>query len=156
MKNRFQQGYYKPKNPNKFVGDITKLIYKSSYERKYMIYCDMDPNTLRWGYEAHRIPYYNPVDKKVHTYIVDFWTEEKNEENKVIKYLIEVKPDKRLYQPVLNEKRKTAKSINYHNEEKFEYIKNFSKWKYAAAYAKKNGMEFRVVTEKSKYFVKIK
>lgn len=143
---RFRQGFYVPKNPNKYVGDFRKLIFKSSLERKFMVYCDLSTDVLRWGYEMHTIPYYNPIDKKVHKYIIDFWYEIKSN-NETKKYLIEIKPENGTKQPVLNEKNKSLKSINSFNKAAIEYIKNMSKWKYAKAFAEKVGVEFKVITD---------
>jgi hypothetical protein len=41
---RFIQGIFKPKNPKKFIGKIA--IFRSSYERKFFIWADQNPNVL--------------------------------------------------------------------------------------------------------------
>ena len=66
------RGRYKPKNPHKYIGDITNIIYRSLWERKFMIFCDSTQSILKWASEEIIIPYFYSIDKKVHKYYVDF------------------------------------------------------------------------------------
>ena len=144
---KFKQGYFNPKNPEKYIGNKINLIYRSNLEYKFMIICDFSPIILKWSYETHIVPYYNPIDKKVHKYIVDFYIEVKDE-SVIKKYLVEVKPEYKLTPPVLRESKKmNAKSISNYNYEVEDYIKNQMKWKFAEAYAEKIGCEFVRVTD---------
>ena len=63
------------KNPRKYMGDPTKIQYRSLWERKCMIKFDENPNILRWASEEMAIPYLSPVDRKRHRYYPDFLVE---------------------------------------------------------------------------------
>ena len=54
-------GKYRPKNPTKYKGDPTNVIYRSLWERKFMMYCDTNDKILEWGSEEFAIPYRDPV-----------------------------------------------------------------------------------------------
>jgi ABC-type phosphate transport system substrate-binding protein len=82
------RGIYNPINPQKYVGDITKIVYRSSYELRFMKWCDLNHNVLQWGSEEVVVPYISPVDNKTHRYFVDFFIKVKNREGMIKKYLI--------------------------------------------------------------------
>lgn len=140
---KYINGTFKPKNPNKYVGNITNIIYRSSYERTFMIYCDSNINILRWSSEPLAIPYLNPIDNKIHKYFIDFWIET----NKG-KFLIEIKPYNQLSNPVLLEKKYSKKQLENFIYSKKEYIKNLAKWKAAKQFAAQNNWNFWIITEK--------
>ena len=66
------KGRFRPKNPQKYKGDANNIIYRSTWEIKVMNYLDDNPNVIWWGSEELPIPYYSPVDKKMHRYFPDF------------------------------------------------------------------------------------
>ena len=133
------KGIYKPTNPKKYAGDPNKIVYRSNWERKFMVYCDSNDDIILWASEELAIPYYNPVTKKVHRYFPDFII--KTSQNK--KFMIEIKPAKYLKPPKAG-KRKTRRFFG----EQVEFIKNQAKWKAASSYCEDQGMEFKVFTEK--------
>ena len=51
------KGKYKPKYRSKYKGDPTKIIYRSLWERRFMVYCDENPNIIKWASEEVIIPY---------------------------------------------------------------------------------------------------
>ena len=51
------KGKYKPKNRSKYKGDPTKIIYRSLWERRFMVYCDENPSIIKWASEEVVIPY---------------------------------------------------------------------------------------------------
>ena len=53
-------GYFKPKNPTKYRGNPTNIVYRSLWERKFMVFCDNNPSILQWGSEEIIIPYRAP------------------------------------------------------------------------------------------------
>ena len=67
------KGKYIPKNSAKYRGDYRNIIYRSSWELKFMKYCDGNPSILEWGSEEIIIPYRSPLDNKIHRYFVDFY-----------------------------------------------------------------------------------
>ena len=133
------KGIYKPSNPNKYVGDYNKIVYRSLLERKFMLYCDNSVNVTNWASEELAIKYYNPIDKKYHRYFPDFIV--KTIKGK--KLVIEIKPYRQCTAP--KPPKKKTKSFM---RESFEWIKNQAKWKAAKSYCDDNGAEFKLITEK--------
>ena len=140
------RGKYKPKNPNKYVGDPTKINYRSLWERKCMLTFDDNPNIIKWASEEIAIPYLSPVDRKRHRYYPDFMVELKNKEGKVETIMIEVKPKNHTEPP----KPRKRKSVTYLNEAK-TYAINQAKWAAAQALCDRKGWTFRIMTEKEIY-----
>ena len=136
-------GKYKVNNKAKYVADLQEVIYRSSWELKYMKYLDRQPNVLEWASENVIIPYYNPVEKKTRRYFVDFYVKIQNPEGLIKKYIIEVKPASQCRPP----KQRKRISTKYKNDLK-RFIMNQSKWKAARKWAEKRGMEFVILTEK--------
>ena len=93
------KGKYQPRNPQKYVGDSTNIIYRSLWERKFMIYCDTNDNVLEYASEEIAIPYRSPIDGKVHRYFPDFYIKVKESNGIIEKYLIEIKPYKQTMPP---------------------------------------------------------
>ena len=67
------RGRYIPSNPKKYKGDSSRIIYRSLWERKLMVYCDRNEKVLEWGSEEVIIPYLSPWDNKFHRYFPDFY-----------------------------------------------------------------------------------
>ena len=137
------KGKYYPSYPSKYKGDPTKIIYRSLWERKFMVYCDKNNNILEWASEEIAIPYRSPIDNRVHRYFPDFYMKVKEMNGRIRKYIIEVKPSKQTKPPV-KPKRQTKKYIS----EAYEYAKNQAKWKTAREFCADRQWEFKVVTEK--------
>jgi len=137
------KGKYQPKNPQKYVGNPSNIIYRSLWERKFMIYCDTNENILEWGSEELVIPYRSPVDGKIHRYFPDFYIKVKEPDGNIKKYLIEIKPHKQTIPP-----KKPQRQTKGYIYEAYEYAKNQSKWEAAKEYCKDRQWEFKVITEK--------
>ena len=137
------KGKYYPSYPRKYKGDPTNIIYRSLWERKFMVYCDKNDNILEWASEEIAIPYRSPVDNRVHRYFPDFYMKVRERGGKVRRYVIEVKPAKQTKPPV-KPKRQTKGYIR----EAYEYAKNQAKWKMAREFCADRQWEFKVVTEK--------
>ena len=134
-------GYYKPIHPQKYRGNPTNIVYRSLWERKFMVFCDNNPSILQWGSEEIIIPYRAP-DGKVRRYYPDFWIKVREKSGKITKYIIEVKPKKQTQPPNVKNK-KTAK---YRNEA-LTYAKNQTKWSAAREYCEDRQMNFLILTE---------
>ena len=136
------RGRYIPSNPKKYKGDPSRIIYRSLWERKLMVYCDRNEKVLEWGSEEIIIPYISPWDSKVHRYFPDFYIKVKQSSGNLKKFIIEVKPKKqtRPPKPVV---RKTKRWIN----EVRTFGVNEAKWKHAKEWCKDNDMEFKILTE---------
>lgn len=147
--NNFYQGYYKMVNPQKYRGNPTEVIYRSSWEKKFMLYCDLNPGILQWESEPFKIPYVDFFGKK-RNYIPDFLIITRNAENPDFykKILIEIKPDKEIREPEIPQgyiSPKQLKNIEYGYS---VWMKNKHKWAYSTEWCKKNDLEFRIITEK--------
>ena len=137
------KGKYYPSFPRKYKGDPTNIIYRSLWERKFMVYCDKNQNILEWASEEIAIPYRSPIDNRVHRYFPDFYMKVKETNGKIKNYVIEVKPAKQT-KPPAKPKRQTKGYIR----EAYEYARNQAKWKMAKEYCADRQWEFKVVTEK--------
>jgi hypothetical protein len=136
------KGRFRPKNPQKYKGDATNIIYRSTWEIKVMRYLDENPNIIWWGSEELPIPYISPIDKKKHRYFPDFIAKIRKNDGKVMTYIIEVKPEKQTKPPT--QKRKTKTFI----QEAMTYEVNKAKWYAAEEFCKDHGWQFLVLTEK--------
>jgi hypothetical protein len=139
---KYQQGIYKLKNPKKYKGNPDNIVYRSSWELKLLKWLDDHPQVIWFASEELVIPYYNPIDNKMHRYFPDFIVKMKKNDNMVMTYVLEVKPYSQTLQP--ERKRKTQKFIN----EQVTYIVNQSKWKAADEFCHEHGWEFKVITER--------
>ena len=136
------KGRYSPSFPRKYKGNPSNIIYRSLWERKFMVYCDLNQNILEWGSEEIVIPYRSPIDNRVHRYFPDFYVKLKETTGKTKKYIIEVKP-KRQTKPPSRPKRQTKGYLR----EVYEYARNQAKWEAAVDYCKDRLYEFKIMTE---------
>ena len=136
------KGRYRPSNPKKYKGNPSNIVYRSLWERKFMVYCDNHTKILEWGREEIALPYRSPIDNKVHRYFPDFYIKVKESNGKIKRYIIEIKPKKQTIEPKVK-KRKTKGYIY----EVYEYAKNQAKWEAAKEFCKDRMWEFKVLTE---------
>ena len=139
----YKQGFFKPKNPEKYIGDPTNIVYRSGWEKKVMEWADTNSAVLKWSSEEVVIPYRSPVDMKVHRYFPDFYVEAQRTDGGVRKMLLEVKPAAQT-QPPKTPKRRTKRYIT----EVMTYGVNQAKWNAAEDYCAHKGWEFIKLTEK--------
>ena len=136
------KGKYQPSYPRKYRGNPTNIIYRSLWERKFMVYCDTNERILEWGSEEMYVWYRSPIDKRPHRYYPDFYIKVQESEDVVRKYIIEIKPDRQT-KPPAKPKRQTKGYIR----EAFEYARNQAKWRAAREYCADRRWEFKVITE---------
>ena len=105
---------FKPTYPKKYKGDSKNIICRSSWERRFCNYCDLNENILQWGSEEFWIPYKSPVDKRVHRYFPDFIIKVKEITGQIKTYVIEVKPDKQTRQPKARKRVNTFSADSAH------------------------------------------
>jgi hypothetical protein len=137
------KGRYRPRHPGKYKGDPANVIYRSLWERRFMVYCDSNSAILEWGSEEFIVPYKSPIDGKYHRYFPDFYIKYKDKDGKIRKLVIEIKPKKYTKPPIKNPKRKTQRWQN----EVLNYVKNNAKWEAARKWSNKRGMDFTILTE---------
>lgn len=137
------KGTFKPKNPDKYKGDPTKIIYRSRWELMVMQKLDAHPDVIQWSSEEVVIPYVSPIDNRYHRYFMDFYMKRKNKEGKIEEILIEVKPFAQTKPPTVQNK----VSRRYITEVQTWGV-NSAKWKAAQEYCKDRGWQFQIITEK--------
>ena len=137
------KGKYRPSHPKKYKGDPTGIIFRSLWERKFMVYCDQNKNVLEWASEEIALPYRSPVDNKVHRYFPDFYMKIKETNGAIKNYVIEVKPLKQCSPP-----KKPKRQTRGYLREAYEYAKNQAKWQAAKEFCDDRQWEVKVVTEK--------
>ena len=152
IKKGIKSGFYMPINPDKWIitesfdTSVPRIKYRSSWELKFMRFCDFNDAILKVNSEGIVIPYVSPIDNRVHRYYMDFIVE-------TVKgvFLVEIKPYNETIPPKKTKPRKNAKKpkSRYTYEKKLEtYLINEAKWKEAKKYATKRGWKFIILTEK--------
>jgi hypothetical protein len=143
MARNFIQGIYKPRNPQKYRGDPTNIVFRSSWERRAFEWADTNGSVLEWASEEIQIPYLCETDNRMHRYFVDLFLKIRDQNGIVKSYLVEIKPFAQTLPPKYPGKQ-TARYL----QEAETFVKNQSKWKAARKFAQSNGIEFIVITEK--------
>ena len=132
------KGKFTPKNPQKYVGDVKNIVYRSLWERNTFRWIDTNTKIKHWNSEELVIPYLCETDNRMHRYFMDLWFETTDGKT----YIVEIKPKKQTQIPK-TPKRKTRRYI----KESLTYVKNQSKWKAASEFALDRGWHFEVWTE---------
>jgi hypothetical protein len=145
---RTKQGYFNVSNSKKYVNpDGKPCIYRSSYEYRFMFWCEHNDYVKHWSSEPTAIKYTCLETGKTRNYWVDFCITTINDEL----WVIEVKP---AYE--VNAAKAFGKKFNLlkTEQEKRRLVlsnktaaKNWSKWQHAKAECEKRGYEFKIVTE---------
>jgi hypothetical protein len=130
------KGLFTPLNPEKYLGDIRKIRFMSSWELRFMNFCDTNPNILQWGSEEFKIKYFNPIKNKTCNYIPDFIVKYKDRHGMILTEVIEIKPRSHMVA--------TKKSTTY---DKVQMVINHAKWTAAKAFCDQHNIKFKVLTE---------
>ena len=136
------KGKFSPKNPKKYRGDPTGIIYRSLWELKVMKYLDDNRNVLEWCSEEVAIPYISPVDNRPHRYFPDFIVVMLTPDGTTKTVMIEVKPKAQTKEPKIPSK-KTRRYLT----EVMTWGVNQAKWKAATEYCLDRQWEFKLITE---------
>jgi len=137
----YRQGFYNPKNPKKYIGNIKNIVFRSGLELKMMNYLDSHQDVLAWNSEEIAIPYISPVDNRKHRYFVDFFVRTKNKDGLIENKLIEIKPSSQC-KPPRNSKNK-KRLLN----EVATWGVNQAKWDAATRFCESKGWKFQIITE---------
>lgn len=140
---KYHQGKWTPKNPEKYDGNVDMIFYRSSWEARFMNWADSNKNVLSWSSEETIVPYRSPVDNRPHRYYLDFKIKVKNSKGELKTYLVEIKPDAQCKPPKVP-KKQTKRYLT----ECSTFMVNQAKWKAAEKWAIDRGWEFIVLTEK--------
>ena len=85
-------GKYFPRHPKKYKGNPTNIVYRSSWEKKFMNWCDITESVSEWQSEEFFIPYRSPIDGRVHRYFPDFFVKYRDANGKRRTMVVEVNP----------------------------------------------------------------
>jgi len=143
----FNQGYFKPNNPSKYAGP-TPIIYRSSWERKFMMWCDKNKKVSMWSSEPVEITYWSRQDSTSRKYYPDFYFKAIQPDNSTKEYLVEIKPKQQIQKPEppkVNSK-KALKSYKFLAE---QYVKNMDKYNAAKEFCNQRNWNFIVLTEET-------
>ena len=132
---RYQQGYINASSCKKLFPELKcdKIIYRSSYEKKFMTWLESSSKVKYWGSECMKIPYIY-IDGKMHSYYPDYFIEMVDGSCVVV----EIKPHNQ-----------TTKPINENCWAYKEYTKNMCKWKATKEFCEAKGYQFKIITEKT-------
>ena len=137
------KGFYKPYHPEKYAGNPTNIVYRSSWELLFCRYLDDHPDVISWSSEEFSIPY-KSVDGRYHRYFPDFKVKFRDATNREHTTVFEIKPQTQRSEPKM--------PLNGPNKayltEVLRYGKDLKKWEAATLYCKKNGWEFKLLSEK--------
>lgn len=140
---------YLIKNIKKYNGISHKLKALSSWENKYMLWCDMNDDVLLWHYGRSIVRYLNPFTQNYYRYYIDFMVRHKYK-NSYVDMLIEIKPLLQMFPP---RKEKKHTSPTGYNSDLKRYLINRSKWIAANEYAINNKMIFYLANYKNNRFI---
>ena len=135
MSRNYAQGFFEVRNPQKYVGK-GKPKYRSGWEQAFMRFCDNNDNIVQWASESISIPYRHPLTGKMTNYIPDFLIQYRTRNNTVITELIEIKPKKQI---ILESKASVR--------DRAIVAVNYAKWDAATKWCRRQGLQFRVITE---------
>ena len=135
------KGIFKPLNPQKYKGNAKNIVFRSSWELRFMKYCDKTREVMEWGSEEISISY-RSVDNRPHRYYPDFYMKVRQSNGTFKKFIVEIKPKKQTRKP----KAPLRMTRTYKNA-LITYERNRRKWSTAYAWCIKRNMKFLILTE---------
>lgn len=137
-------GNFTPRFPEKYVGDLNRIVFKSLWEYNLMDWLDKNEFVLTWESwdnesGSNCIPYVCRSDNRSHRYYPDFKIT--FADGKTI--IVEIKPKSQTIPPKLRKGQRQDKYIR----ECAVFAKNISKWEAGVIFCKKRGWDFQVWTE---------
>ena len=140
----YKQGFFRPKNPEKYVGkNVRNIVYRSGWELRVMLEFDSNPSVTKWSSEEVIVPYvdtrYDPP--RVRRYFPDFVIESVDPSGKKSVSMIEIKPSK-------ESKPSQSKNAKKALRENITYVQNVLKWQAAEVFCRERGWKFVILSEK--------
>ena len=136
---KWAQGFYQISNPAKYIGK-GQPKYRSGWEHSFMRFCDTNEHVLQWASESINIPYRHPLTGKQTIYVPDFLVVYRTKDNLVKAEVVEIKPSG---QSVITEKQ--------NSRDRAVVAVNYAKWDAAQKWCQRQGLTFRVITEKDMF-----
>jgi hypothetical protein len=141
---RYLQGQFKPRNPHKYKGDVTRILYRSSLELRCMTHFDNHQDVIWWQSEEVIVPYRDAGTGRNRRYFPDFVININNKEGINETLMIEVKPQAETEPPKKTKNKKEKTFI----KEAMTWGTNSSKWAYAEKFCTDRKWKFVILTEK--------
>jgi hypothetical protein len=141
-KNRYHQGFFTPNNPKKYYGELTEIVYRSSWELRAMKWFDQNPSIVKWNSEGCVIPYFCPTDGKMHRYFIDFAVQSQRRDGTKQIILVEIKPASQRVPP-----KYSGRQTKSYKAACLTFLKNKAKWAAAEAYCAERGWQFVILDE---------
>lgn len=141
---KYHQGFFRPKNPQKYKGDPNRIVYRSGWELSVFVHLDKHPDVVQWASEEIVVPYTNPFDQNLHRYFPDLLVWIRQKDGSIKTFMYEIKPQSQSKPPKVIEGKKNKKYLN----EVYTWGINQAKWNAARYFCAKRGWEFKVLTEK--------
>jgi hypothetical protein len=143
-----KQGFFNVTNSAKYIDRHVPCIYRSSWEYRFMLWCENTQYVTSWSSEPFPIKYECLETGKFRNYNIDFIVNIEKPE----KWLIEVKPlkevnDAKQFGKLYRQQVDPVKRKKLINSNKTA-AKNWAKWQSAKIFAEKSGCRFIIVTEK--------
>ncbi len=136
---KFANGKYTLKNPTKYIGKGTPT-YRSSWELAFMNFVDTNEHVLQWASESINVPYRHPLTGKQTIYVPDFLVVYRTKDNIVRAEVIEIKPSG---QSMILERQSSR--------ERAVVAVNQAKWAAANIWCQRQGLTFRIITEREMF-----
>lgn len=149
MAREYKQGFFKPLNPGKYSGDVNNIVYRSSWELRFLQWCDLNPSVIAYHSEETIVPYLCQTDNRIHRYFLDATVKIKDANGNINVFLVEIKPWVQTQPPKF-----PGKQTKRYLTEVETFVKNQSKWKAAEKFAQERNMKFLILTEKDLFGVK--
>lgn len=121
------------------AGEKYPVVCRSRWEMMFVEFCDTNQDVLEWASEPVAIPYNNPLKGKSGrqtVYVPDFLVAVRQQNGRIAKMLIEIKPAKE----ALLQRARSAIDTG-------KVMENQAKWKAAEWWCQRRGIMFRVMTE---------
>ena len=113
---KYKQGFYHLQNPSKYIGNVSKIIFRSSWEYAFCTYLDLNEKIIKWGMEMPIITY-SDLRGKIHRYYPDCYYEisKGGDVNNFSRVIVEIKPSTELIPPKkpINESGKSLENYEY-------------------------------------------
>ena len=137
------KGRYKPIHPEKYKGNPSNIIFRSSWERDVCQWLDNRKDVKWWMSEERCFTYLDKTSNKVRRYFPDFivcFQREYGEEIRVI----EVKPKHQTTPPKLP---KSGRKTPTYKRQLLDFIRNQCKWHAMTNECENRGWNFSLLTE---------
>jgi len=145
---KWKEGLFKPRNPEKYLGNVEDIFFRSSWEEEAFKFCDNNPHIVKWASEEIAIPYRKPspttgllIDS---LYLPDLFVVISDDRGNLHRELIEIKPKKQT-------KKSRARKPGQRLDEEYTLMVNRLKWEAAEYWCKQRNIRFRLLTEDDQF-----